>query len=87
MSTFAPLLEAAGRYVLDFQDRFRNVVAEETYRQWTADEVKTLRSDVVFDAPSRSAARSGWSRQRANAGEVVPEVGIEPTRGVSPSGF
>jgi len=44
----APLLEAAGRYVVDFQDRFRNLVAEETYRQWTPGEVRTLRSDIVF---------------------------------------
>ena len=29
----APVLERAGRYVVDYQDSFRNIVAEETYTQ------------------------------------------------------
>jgi len=44
----APLLEAAGRYVVDFQDKFSDIVAEETYRQWTPRDVRTLESDIVF---------------------------------------
>ncbi|MGE5127348.1 MAG: hypothetical protein ACM3PV_13730 [Betaproteobacteria bacterium] len=43
-----PLLEKAGRYVVEFQQSFRNVVAEEVYRQWAGSKVRTLRSDLVF---------------------------------------
>ncbi len=42
------LLEKAGRYVAEFQQSFRNVVAEEVYRQWAGSKVRTLRSDLVF---------------------------------------
>jgi VWFA-related protein len=49
----APVLEAAGRYLVEFQERFRNIVAEETYRQWADSDrqirkMRTLRSDIVF---------------------------------------
>jgi len=43
-----PILEKAGQYVLEFQQSFRYVVAEETYRQWAGSKVRTLRSDLVF---------------------------------------
>ncbi len=42
------LLEKAGRYVVDFQESFRWIVAEETCRQWAGRRVRTLRSDLVF---------------------------------------
>ncbi|HVO09868.1 MAG TPA: VWA domain-containing protein [Vicinamibacteria bacterium] len=50
------ILERAGVYVLGYEEKFRNVVAEELYRQWTADSLsageaaraRTLRSDLVF---------------------------------------
>ena len=48
------LLERAGAYVARYADTFRDVVAEEHYRQWWNDpnrsksEVRTLRSDMVF---------------------------------------
>jgi VWFA-related protein len=42
------LLEKAGQYVAEFQQSFRNVVAEEFYRQWAGSMVRTLRSDLVF---------------------------------------
>jgi hypothetical protein len=46
-----PILEATGRYLVGFQEKFRNLVAEETYRQWADSgprRMRTLRSDVVF---------------------------------------
>ena len=43
-----PLLEKAGQYVAEFQQSFRNVVAEETYRQWAGSKARSLRSDLVF---------------------------------------
>jgi VWFA-related protein len=42
------LLERAGQYVVDFQESFRWIVAEETCRQWAGSRVRTLRSDLVF---------------------------------------
>jgi hypothetical protein len=42
------LLEKAGQYVVEFQESFRWVVAEETCRQWAGRRVRTLRSDLVF---------------------------------------
>jgi hypothetical protein len=51
----ATILERAGRYVLQYEDTFRDLVAEETYRQWGPNlkagfghVVRTLRSDLVF---------------------------------------
>ena len=51
----ATILERAGRYVRDYEQTFRNLVAEESYRQWgpnpkvvEGQEVRTLRSDLVF---------------------------------------
>jgi hypothetical protein len=38
-------------------------------------------------APSRRRGALGQSRCRLRSGILVPEVGIEPTRGVSLSGF
>ncbi len=51
----ATILERAGRYVRDYEGTFRNLVAEEWYRQWGPDPkggvgqvARTLRSDLVF---------------------------------------
>jgi len=51
----AAILERAGRYVLEYEETFRNLVAEESYRQWEPDPkggsgpvARTLRSDLVF---------------------------------------
>ena len=50
----ATILERAGRYVKEYEETFRNLVAEETYRQWQPNErtegrvARTLRSDLVF---------------------------------------
>ena len=51
----ATILERAGRYVLEYERTFSNLVAEETYRQWGPDPrtnagmiARTLRSDLVF---------------------------------------
>jgi len=52
----ATILERAGAYVLGYEEKFRNLVAEELYRQWTAESLtggeaaraRTLRSDLVF---------------------------------------
>jgi VWFA-related protein len=51
----ATVLERAGRYVLHYEETFRNLVAEELYRQWGPDPrggggqvARTLRSDLVF---------------------------------------
>ncbi len=51
----ATILERAGRYVLEYESTFSNLVAEETYRQWGPDPrtnagmiARTLRSDLVF---------------------------------------
>ena len=51
----ATILERAGRYVRGYEQIFRNLVAEESYRQWgpnpkvvEGQEVRTLRSDLVF---------------------------------------
>jgi VWFA-related protein len=49
------ILERAGRYVRAYEETFRNLVAEESYRQWGPDPrggagqvARTLRSDLVF---------------------------------------
>ena len=48
------ILERAGRYVREYEETFRNLVAEETYRQWgpspdgPGEEARTLLSDLVF---------------------------------------
>jgi VWFA-related protein len=49
------ILERAGEYVLSYEESFRNLVAEESYRQWGPDPrtgagqiARTLRSDLVF---------------------------------------
>ena len=42
------LREKAGRYVVEFQEQFRSIVAEETSRQWAGKQHRTLRSDLVF---------------------------------------
>jgi VWFA-related protein len=51
----ATILERAGRYVLGYEENSRNLVAEESYRQWAPDArtgtgqvARTLRSDLVF---------------------------------------
>ena len=51
----ATILERAGRYVKEYEETFRNLVAEESYRQWGPNPnvvegqvVRTLRSDLVF---------------------------------------
>jgi hypothetical protein len=51
----ATVLERAGQYVLHYEGTFRNLVAEESYRQWGPDPrtgagtvARTLRSDLVF---------------------------------------
>jgi len=54
----ATILERAGRYVLEYENAFSNLVAEESYRQWGLDDplydrtgrpiARTLRSDLVF---------------------------------------
>jgi VWFA-related protein len=51
----ATILERAGRYVLEYEETLRNLVAEESYRQWGPNPkvaegqvVRTLRSDLVF---------------------------------------
>ena len=51
----ATILERAGRYVREYEETFRNLVAEESYRQWGPNPnvgegqvVRTLRSDLVF---------------------------------------
>jgi hypothetical protein len=51
----ATILERAGRYVLEYEGAFRNLVAEESYRQWGPNlkaghgqVARTLRSDLVF---------------------------------------
>jgi len=51
----ATILEKAGRYVIGYEETFRNLVAEESYRQWEPDPkggsgavARTLRSDLVF---------------------------------------
>jgi VWFA-related protein len=36
-----PILERAGRYVLDYEQAFRDIAAEETYTQWTGPRLKT----------------------------------------------
>ena len=53
-----PILERAGRYVLEYEEAFRNIVAEEVYTQWTGDpgvhdsirglQRRVTRSDLVF---------------------------------------
>ena len=72
----ATILERAGRYVRDYEQTFRNLVAEESYRQWgpnpkvvEGQEVRTLRSDLVFVRLPGPAAlghlprrvRGGWA--------------------------
>jgi len=48
------ILERAGQYVKGYEETFRNLVAEESYRQWRpkppegGEVVRTLRSDLVF---------------------------------------
>ena len=49
-----PILEAAARYLVEFQEKFQDLVAEESYRQWAGSEIRTLRSDVVFVTLDRS---------------------------------
>ena len=51
----ATILERAGRYVKEYEETFRNLVAEEIYRQWGPNPnvgegqvVRTLRSELVF---------------------------------------
>lgn len=51
----ATILERAGRYVLRYEETFRDLVAEESYRQWGPNlkagfgqVARTLRSDLVF---------------------------------------
>jgi len=44
----ADLLAKAGRYVVDFQEQFRYVVAEETSNQWAGSRHRVLRSDLAF---------------------------------------
>lgn len=44
----ADLLAKAGQYVVDFQEQFRFVVAEETSTQWAGSRHRTLRSDLAF---------------------------------------
>jgi VWFA-related protein len=51
----ATILERAGRYVQEYEETFRNFVAEEHYRQWGPDPnggasevARTLRSELVF---------------------------------------
>ena len=51
----AVILERAGQYVRRYEETFRNLVAEESYRQWWPDPkggpgqvARTLRSDLVF---------------------------------------
>jgi VWFA-related protein len=55
LTPLATIHERAGRYVLRYEDTFRDLVAEETYRQWGPNlkagfghVVRTLRSDLVF---------------------------------------
>jgi VWFA-related protein len=49
----APVLQAAGRYVVRFETSFARVVTEEQYRQWADRRVRTLRSDLVFVSAPR----------------------------------
>ncbi len=52
-------------------------------RYWSGTAVRTHRTSCHRSAP-------GWSavvKNRKNAKYLVPEVGIEPTRGVNPTGF
>ena len=51
----ATILERAGRYVKEYEETFRNLVAEEIYRQWGPNPnvgegqvARTLRSELVF---------------------------------------
>ena len=53
-SDLLPILAKAGEYVARYADTFRNVVVEESYRQWWQQDghttSRTLRSDLVFVA-------------------------------------
>jgi len=44
----ASLLERAGRYVVEYEQSFSNLVAEETYTQWAGTRHRVTRADLVF---------------------------------------
>jgi hypothetical protein len=52
--SLATILDRAGAYVTRYAESFRNIVAEELYRQWLVDAAtggtttRTLRSDLAF---------------------------------------
>jgi hypothetical protein len=59
----AAILERAGRYVLGYEQTFRDLIAEEVYTQWASrpaandgPEHRQLRSDLVFASLSGSLA-------------------------------
>ncbi len=75
----AVILERAGRYVTEYEHTFRNLVAEEFYRQWGQNPKggegrvsRTLRSDLVF---VRLPDALSWSTFRD-----VYEVDGQPVR-------
>ncbi len=61
----AKLLERAGRYVIDYEASFRNVVAEETCTQWAGD-IGERRDDL---RPSRRVTRADMAFVRL-AGDI-----------------
>jgi len=44
----ADLLERGGRYVVDYEESFHDIVAEETYAQWAGTRHRVTRAELVF---------------------------------------
>jgi len=53
----APILERAGRYVLEYEERVQDIVAEETYTQWT----RKADSRPIVTAAEGAAPAAGLS--------------------------
>jgi hypothetical protein len=70
--SLAVILERAGAYALRYGESFRNLVAEEAYRQWEtgpptyarAREARDLRSDIVFVRLPELAGSFPWASFR-----------------------
>jgi VWFA-related protein len=52
-----PVLEAAARYVLEYEESFQNIAADETYTQWAAGRRQVTTAHVVF---ARLAGAVPW---------------------------
>ena len=63
--SLAPVLERAGRYVTDYQESFRNIVAEETYTQ-NARMPETTRMMLSADG-YRSVTQAGYQERKTRA--------------------